>query len=349
MNKVHNPGSKAEDLINRYVYAAGRLLPMKNRKEIEAEIRSLISDMLDERLAEKGKSLIEKDESDVKVVLTELGLPLVLASKYRNEKESYLIGPRYFSQYIFLLKIVLASVAFGLTLAAVLGTIFSEDLAQEIGSIPSFVPLWLAFLGKLLFSLINGGFWAFGMVTLVFAIFQWKSINFSMGDESLDSLPEVPKKKETYSRGETIFSMVMALIFFVVFLTVPGIFRVFDDKGLNFPVFLSDVIQSRWPLLAAVVLCGLLRDAVRLIAYKRTLKTFLLGFICNAAAIPFTILFFIDGKIFNPEFYSFMSSLFSEGLPALSVFFGSFSQFFMGIVLFALLLDSIDDFVRAGK
>ena len=38
MNKEKNPGSKAEDLINRYVYAAGRLLPMKNRKEIEAEI-----------------------------------------------------------------------------------------------------------------------------------------------------------------------------------------------------------------------------------------------------------------------------------------------------------------------
>ena len=40
MNKVNNPGSKAEDLINRYVYAVGRLLPMKNRKEIEAEIKS---------------------------------------------------------------------------------------------------------------------------------------------------------------------------------------------------------------------------------------------------------------------------------------------------------------------
>jgi len=165
----------------------------------------------------------------------------------------------------------------------------------------------------------------------------------------LDTLPEVPQKKETYGKVESIVSIVFSVIFFVLFLTASGIFRVFNDKGLNFPVFLSEVIQSRWLFLTVILLCSVMRDVIRLYAYKRTLKTFAAGFICNSIAVPFTILLLSDGKIFNPEFYSFMSSLFAEDLPSLSVFFSSISLFLMGLVLFALLLDIVDDFVRAEK
>ena len=56
------------DLIERYLYAITRHLPSAQRSDVAEELRTLISDMLDERCGS-----LPPTAKDVRVVLTELG------------------------------------------------------------------------------------------------------------------------------------------------------------------------------------------------------------------------------------------------------------------------------------
>ena len=56
-----------QDLIERYIYAVIKTLPTRMREDVERELHSLISDMLEERCQDMPST-----EHDVLVVLTEL-------------------------------------------------------------------------------------------------------------------------------------------------------------------------------------------------------------------------------------------------------------------------------------
>ena len=54
------------DIIIRYVYAVTKNLPLKARKDIEEELKTLIYDMLEERMGET-----EPTKKDIEMVLLE--------------------------------------------------------------------------------------------------------------------------------------------------------------------------------------------------------------------------------------------------------------------------------------
>ena len=66
------------DLIDRYIYAVTRRLPHKARADIDAELRGLIEDMLEEKTGGLPPS-----PSDIHAVLAKLGTPGELAEKYQ--------------------------------------------------------------------------------------------------------------------------------------------------------------------------------------------------------------------------------------------------------------------------
>ena len=59
------------NLIDKYIAEVGKHLPRKNRADIEAEIRSTLEDMLDERKQAKD----EAEETMVVELLKEFGPP----------------------------------------------------------------------------------------------------------------------------------------------------------------------------------------------------------------------------------------------------------------------------------
>jgi hypothetical protein len=93
-------------LIDRYIAEVGRHLPEKDRADIEAEIRSMLEDMLDERSQSTG---ISADEKVIVEVLEGLGDPRLLASKYAPSKR-YLIGPGWYEVYVKTLQRILFTV-----------------------------------------------------------------------------------------------------------------------------------------------------------------------------------------------------------------------------------------------
>lgn len=145
------------NLIDRYVTEVGKHLPRKNRLDIEAELRSTLEDMLEDRSQQTDRPA---DEALAGELLQEYGSPRKVAATYATHP--YLIGPRMFSTYTLVLKIVLFAVTLGLSIATIVSLIGSNLSSPEL--LQSLVD----FAAGLISALVA----AFGNVTLVFAILE---------------------------------------------------------------------------------------------------------------------------------------------------------------------------------
>ena len=106
----------------RYIYAVTRRLPKKQRREVALELEELISDMLE-------------DGGTIEEVLVRLGDPAAFAKKYQDGARC-LIGPAYFDNYIWLLRIVLICTAAGSFAAGMIEAVRSgveqESVVQAV-------------------------------------------------------------------------------------------------------------------------------------------------------------------------------------------------------------------------
>src|SRR5215210_6101773 len=98
------------NLIDRYIAEVGKHLPRKQRTDIEAEIRSTLEDMLEERKQAED----EVSEAQIIELLREYGAPRDVADSYVGPR--YLIGPRVYPTFELVTRIVLI-VLFGIALA----------------------------------------------------------------------------------------------------------------------------------------------------------------------------------------------------------------------------------------
>ena len=241
-NKTHIP--EDEDLINRYVYAVMKYLPHKNRVELEKEIRMLISDTVDS-VEETSATKLEA----VKIALVKLGTPDQLAAKYTNDNETCLIGGEYYQRYMMILKIVVGAAAFGMTLAMILGAA-AEGVSGQGRP-------WYEVLGTSIASILSAVCFAFTFITVAFAIAQRKHVHMEKSGTGIDNLPPVPEHDNRISRVECIFSISFITLFFILFVTAPGFFRMPDESGHYVPV-LNELRYSKKLLI--VIICALALD-----------------------------------------------------------------------------------------
>src|SRR5215208_739829 len=142
------------NLIDKYIAEVGKHLPRKNRTDIEAEIRSTLEDMFDERKPAEGPA----DEAIILDLLKEYGAPREVAATYKTHQ--YLIGPRLFPIFETVLRIVLAVVVG----ASLIGLAVSLSEAGSTG------PAFVSSVGEWFGDLLGGLMAARGNIVLVFAI-----------------------------------------------------------------------------------------------------------------------------------------------------------------------------------
>lgn len=323
------------DLMERYIYAVTKRLPRKTREDVARELRTLIEDMLKERCGE-----ITPSDKDIRVVLTELGTPDELYEQYAGDGRKYLIGPPYYATYLFVMKLVLVCETFGMTLAAILSFVTGEREAAS----------WLSAVGQWLGMLFGGLMGAFTFVTLLFAFFDYKGISID-NDSGLDALPPVPKKKERISRGETIFGIAISVIFLIVFLVCPQIFCAIAKEGERIPIFSTEVIRNTWYMIVIFSALGIIREIVKLLDGKYTGRVVATTVITDLLSALCSFRWLLRKDIINPEFAGKISELFEGDGAFIAAIFSNFQYFFLGVILFALLLDSINAVVRgiAGR
>lgn len=268
--KEINMSEKDKDLMERYIYEVVRRLPKEQREDIAMELRELIGDMMEERCSDADDLSDGQDGADTSVmqqILESLGDPAEFAKKYRDEG-SYLIGPEYYDNYIWILKIVMVT--------AVAVAIFSAaiDGIMESGMTSAIFGMWI---GEALGGGIGGAISAFGSVTLIFALLErhkvkvdlsnargsWKVKNLEEGMASPKvwtplELPPVPDKRAMISRSDCVVSIVFILLFCGFLALTPELFGIlrFEDGQLLDSVCIFNLEQ--WSLILPVFICSLL-------------------------------------------------------------------------------------------
>jgi len=145
------------DLINRYAHEVGQYLPHRLRADVEAELRSLLTDSVEEKALLGG--VPAGDELAAKV-LREFGTPKDVAARYAPEPQ-YLIGPRLYPAYVTSVKVMLP------ILAAIFLALVAAGRFRHAGEPPSVAPFFRA-TGSFLWSALEN----LGIMTLVFALVE---------------------------------------------------------------------------------------------------------------------------------------------------------------------------------
>jgi len=320
------------ELIERYIYAVTRHLKATIRKDVEAELRGLIFDMLEERCGD-----VMPSDRDVKVVLTELGTPFEMAVKYSGDDQKALISGVNYIRYKLILKIVLPIAVLGLSLAGLLNVFLGN------------ADMWYFAFMQWLASIFTGLAIAFGFITFLFAVFERNGVNFDT-DGALENLPPVPQKHERIKPWESVAGIVISVLFTVIFLACPQIVGgYFWDTGTWVPVFNADVIRSMWYIVIALALIGIAREIFKLSEGRYTKRFAAATVIANLITAAFFFLFFTNKDILNVRFFALMKDVFAGEMWFVTRLFENFHLYFMGLVIFALVLDSLVTAVNAFR
>ena len=206
------------NLIDKYIAEVGKHLPRKNRADIEAEIRSTLEDMLEERSQGEDPA----DEETVLALLKEYGAPREVAAKYKTHQ--YLIGPRLFPLFELVVKIVFAVVAG----ASLIG--LSVDLSQTGLTGPEFISA----LGKWFGGLFTGLIAAFGNIALVFAIIERTKAADEFEKEIKDWDPKDLQREpdpDLVDRADHIGTLIFTTLALVVFNLYPELLSIRYNSG----------------------------------------------------------------------------------------------------------------------
>lgn len=316
------------DLIERYIYAATKRLPRKQRDDVARELRGLIDDLLNERCGD-----VTPAEKDIRVVLTELGTPQELSAQYDEGAKKCLIGQPHFSTYKFVLKIVLIAAACGITMVNLMLQMLEP---QE----------WYAAIGTWLAMVYNCLLAAFTIVTLLFAFFYHKGVRITESF-NFDDLPPVPKRTQEISKWECIVGIIFCVIFVVVFLVAPQILGfVIDKNGLRIQMFRVAALRQTWYIILLFAGCGIVRESVQLLEGRYDKRVLIVTAVTNAISAILSIWWLTGFELIHPEFLANISTLFEGENPIVMSLFSNFQLFFLIVILFALILDSVDAAVK---
>lgn len=322
------------DLIERYLYAITRRLPTKQRTDVAEELRTLISDMLDERCGG-----LPPTAKDVRVVLTELGTPGEMVRKYTGGDGACLIGQPYYAQYLYVLKIVLACVAGGMLIAGAL----SLATGAEGGILGGVLEGIASLMAALAF--------AFTFVTVLFAFFSHRGIEVEvMG--SLDDLPPVPRESKNPARGDAVAGIVFSILGAVVFLLFPDVLNALSHRSDGVPLdpFNTEAIRSSaWVIIAWTVVC-VGAESFKLVEgryTRRLLAVTLVSDLVVAALAVFWLTSFqlVDSQAIVQALQSSRDTLDGPLLWAVS----NAQAAFCGLVVVALVIDAVDSVVKTVR
>ncbi len=281
------------EIVNRYIYAVTKSFSGKQKAEIEKELKANIDEMI-----EQNQSAATNEEKAKKAIL-ELGDPEKLADNYRGTKR-YIIGPKYYELYKFVLKIVIGAVIGGISIALLVGSIFTAN--------QTFVTT------NYLSAIFSGALQAFAWTTIIFMIVERK--NFTLEDSYLEKnewnltkLPQLPDKKTEIPLSEPIFSIIITTIFFSIFFgllfSAPEIFAAYFKVGkdlVTIPIFNIAVLQGYRILIIGIFILSILREVLKIYYRKWTLKHAIIHSSILIVATIFTLIMITDNNLWNPNF-----------------------------------------------
>jgi hypothetical protein len=207
------------NLLDKYVEQLGKHLPRKNRLDLQAEIRSTIEDMLEDRSQSSGRPV---DDALIAEVLTEYGSPEKVAAGYKPTR--YLIGPRLYPFFRMVVRIVFAVLS-GLALVGFLINLSMTGVSAQ-AVIDS--------LGKYGLQFLSAMISAFGNIVLVFAIIERVKPETKFEEEDEKWTPadlNAEGDPDRISRPELIFEILFTVLGLVVLNLYPNLIGIAAFKN----------------------------------------------------------------------------------------------------------------------
>lgn len=269
-------------LTDRYVWGILRAVPTAQRADLEPEIRALVADAVEARVA-AGVIPAEAERA----AIAELGDPERLAAQY-TDRTLFLIGPRYFPDWKRLLTLLL-SIVVPIVAIATMGAGYLAGQA-----------IWEVFasgLGTAFMVGVNLAFW----ITVVFAVMERREVA-DLDAELVwtpDKLPEPPAAAATESLAGIAFS-IAALVVAVIALVWQQVAMPITIDGASYPLFNPD-LWSFW-LPWFVVVLGL-QIVFHLALYLRggwTWAFAVVNTVLNLAFLVPAVWLWSQGQLFDP-------------------------------------------------
>jgi hypothetical protein len=270
----------SSSLTDRYVAAVLRGVPEKQRSDVEQELRASVADAVDGML-EQGAAPATAERS----VLTDLGDPDRLAADY-SDRPLHLIGPALFLDYQRLLKLLLAIVVPVSMIGVALGRTLSGGTLGEIiaGSVTTGLSV-----------IVHLGFW----VTFVFAVLERSGAGKPVGEWSLDRLPELPARRQSFAdmvAAVTWIAILISLLFAQQF------FVIVDGRSL--PVLNPDNWSLWFPVLLLLLGAEIVLELVRYRVGSWTVPLAFVNAVLNVAVAVIVIGLIRAGTLLNDRFFA---------------------------------------------
>lgn len=314
-------------LSDRYVWAVVRNVPEKQRSEIEPDVRELIGDSID---AQRANGAAEPDAE--RAALLELGDPSRLAARY-IDRPLQLIGPRYYLEWLRLLKLLLwivvpiASVSVGIARAIAGGDV--GDIAAGVAATAVGVVVHL-------------GFW----VTVVFATIEYHSTASTkpLIDWTPDTLPQLPSNKRP-ALGETIASIAFLAVFagWIVWQNFNSFFT--DAAGNAIPLLNPELWSSWIPFFLGVIV---LEMGFAVWLYLRAKWTPTLALVNLALNVAFTVpavVLLLNDQLINA---AFVAAIPVDGSTQADIA-GALGPIMLVTVIGIAVWDVIDGFIKTWR
>jgi hypothetical protein len=284
------------NLIDKYIAEIGKHLPRKNRADIEAEIRSMLEDMLEERRRHVTKST---DDKIIAETLEQLGDPQLLASKYAPPKR-YLIGPGWYDVYVKTLQRVLVIVLPIFAMVTFILTLTGDPLD------------FINAVGEAVGSAFNVGLQILFWMTIVFVFLERSD---AKPDESqspntrvwtVAQLPELPRKRQI-SIAETVMN-IASILFVLIWIALP--FTLDRLQGNPVPVpFLHPNLWNLWlPLFFVIMGLTLVHEVFKLKIGNWTPALTATNVVLGLISITYTAALVITQDLVNPAFLAMLDN-----------------------------------------
>lgn len=328
---------KSTNLLERYLLAVERRLPLQGRKDILVEIRSNLMDSLEDQYP--PDALL--DEKQLEQELRKLGSPHSVAAGFRESEA--LIDPKFNSIFRFFVTFIAPIVAGALLLAWVISFVLSKGVSPFWSILEMLSNIWGAVVGLI------------GSVALILILITWFFPQFGQGKDldimkaehkewSINDLPERVSVNDKVHPWEPIvgifFNILGLLIFTVFFEDVAGFWWFSNEKWSMVPMFTA-TFMTFIPWIAINFGLDICRNALILFQRKQSVFTrlFAIGIDASMLALTATMLKAVNLVSFDKEL------AIQRGFPLESVneiqalFNGGFVN---GFLTFFIVIFSID-------
>ncbi|MFX3623631.1 MAG: hypothetical protein ACE3JP_06270 [Ectobacillus sp.] len=280
------------ELIDRYVYAVVRKIPKVKRGEVEREVRISIDHLMERYPAR------ESEASKAEKALLEMGDPGIVAERYTHTQK-YLIGPKNYRAYMFMLKLVLVAVFIGISIVNVVQVASAADANLTKAAAEYFGLLW------------SGLAQAFTWVTVMFAIMEYKGADFPSSLKkpkrwSLDDLPAAMDKKAVIGLGEPIAGILFSTIFLTILYIAPQRFAAYIPQESGelavIPIFDAASLKGYNIFLLSIFIIAIAKEILKLVYRKWTIALAVSLSILSVISMVLFIIVFFNPAVWNDNF-----------------------------------------------